>query len=316
MPRARVGLALIALNGLIGLAVPALAGCARRPAPVEPSERALFRDLERQVTVAAATGWGIDRLEVEALMEGVLDSTCRVDALDRRALRAWLDAELNRLGGPVDKAWRARGKQLSKVSDLLVLTRIQLVLARAEELSLDCPFWIEPERPFRGRQISESRWQLSLGGGGKGSVILQGDELDFTFGGAGRLLLGRMLASGDSLYLGAELGGSASFPKDEMGERTSLQLGVDLVVPAVYRRTLTNAYVEVEAGWLGQATEQDWGAIDHGVHVGLALGARALRTRFLFPGAAFGISYERTFVAGEDLTTIKLGARVVFDLDL
>ena len=33
-----------------------LCACARFPAPSEPSARALFRDLERQVTVAAADG--------------------------------------------------------------------------------------------------------------------------------------------------------------------------------------------------------------------------------------------------------------------
>ena len=52
------------------------------------------------------------------------------------------------------------------------------------------------------------------------------------------------------------------------------------------------------------------------IHVGFAIGARALRTRFVFPGAAVGISYERLFLDGEDLRSIKIGARVVFDLDL
>jgi hypothetical protein len=93
-------------------------------------------------------------------------------------------------------------------------------------------------------------------------------------------------------------------------------IGADLVAPIVYRRTLTNAYFELEAGWYGHSTEADWGDLDHGVHLGLAFGARALRTRFVFPGAALGVSWERSFVAGDDVTTLKLGARVAFDLDL
>lgn len=295
----------------------ALAACGPRPGPRDPSTLALFRDLERHVTVAATTGWGTDRLEIEDMIESTLDSVCRVDPLARRSLAAWLEAEISRQGGPVERAWRERGKDLSRVEDLLVLTRVKLLLTRAEELAGDCPFWIEPEEPFRGRQISEDRFVLSIGGGGKGTIVAQGERVDLNAGGAGRALLGRTFGDGHALFVGFELGASASFPKDdETGERGALVIGADLVAPVVYRRTLTNAYFEVEGGWLGRSTEEDFSALDHGVHVGIAVGARALRTRFVFPGAAFGLSWERTFQAGEDVTLLKVGARVAFDLDL
>jgi hypothetical protein len=312
MPRSHAGCARRAAT----IAVVVLAACSRRPAPVEPTARALFRDLERHVTVAATTGWGADRLEIEDLLESSLDSTCRVDPGVRRELRAWLDAEIARLGGPVERAWRERDKDLARVEDLLVLTRVQRLLARAEEMASDCPFWLEPERPFRGRQISERRFMLAFGGGGKLIGVSQGDRSDLNAGGAGRLLVGRALTDGHAVLAGAEGGASASFPRDAMGERTSLVIAIDLVAPVVYRRTFTNSYVEVEAGWLGRTSERDWSAIDHGVHLGIAFGARALRTRFLFPGAAFGASWERTFQDGDDVTMFKLGARVAFDLDL
>ncbi len=307
----RTAIVLIVLAVLAGVA-----GCAHRPAPAERSARSLFRDLERQVTVSAATGWGVDRLEIEGILEGTLDSVCRVDPLARRDLRAWIEAELRRRGAPVEIAWREHGKQLDNVSDLLVLTRVSKLLARAEEVAQECPFWLEPEVPFRGRQISERRWQLSFGGGGKGIVVARGERTDVSFGGAGRLMLGRTLANGDGLYVGGELGGSAAFPKDAMGERTSIVIGADFVTPVVYRRTLTSAYLEVEAGWLGHSTEADWGELDHGIHLGFAAGGRALRTRFLFPGVALGVSWERLFLDGDDITAIKIGARVAFDLDL
>lgn len=294
----------------------ALAACSRTPAPKDPTERALFRDLERNVTVTSATGWSVDRIEIENMLPRALDSVCRVDELGRRGLREWLDAEIARQGGPVEKAWRARGKKLSRVSDLLVLDRVSKLLARAVESSVDCPFWIEPENPFRGRQISESRWTLTGGGGGQASSIAQGDNVDISAGGAGRLLFGRKLQSGNGVYAGVEVGGSAQIPKDENGMRTTLTIGVDIVTPIVYRRTLTNTYFEVEGGWLGHATERDWGNIDHGLHVGAAFGGRALRQRFLFPGAAFAIAYERLFLSGEDQNTLKVGARVAFDWDL
>ncbi len=294
----------------------ALAACGPRPAPRDPTPRTLFRDLERHVTVAAATGWGSDRLEIEAMLESTLESVCRVDPLARRSLAGWLDAEIARLGGPVERAWRERGKDLSRVEDLLVLTRVSRLLARAEELAGDCPFWLEPEEPFHRRQVSERRFVLTFGGGGKGTVVRQGDRVDLSAGGAGRLLLGRAFSDGHALFAGIELGGSASFPKDDTGARGGLVISADLVAPVVYRRTLTNAYFELEGGWLGRSSEDDFGAIEHGLHVGAAIGARALRTRIVFPGAAFGISWERTFQAGEDVTLLKVGARVTFDLDL
>lgn len=293
-----------------------LTACAASPAPKGPSERALFRDLERQVTVAAATGWTIDRLEIEHLIETALDSVCRVGELDRRELRRWLDDEISREGGPVDEAWRQRGKDLSKVDDLLRLTRVRALLARAAEASLDCPFWIEPETPFRGRQISARGWQLTFGGGGKATVTNQAGHSELSFGGAGRLLLGRIFDSGDGLYAGLEIGGSASFPKDAAGTRAGPVIGADVVAPLVYRHTLTNTYVEVEGGWLGHASEEHLTAIDQGVHVGVSFGGRALRARFLFPGAAFELAWERLFLAGDDSTAIKVGFRAAFDLDL
>lgn len=293
-----------------------LAACART-VPRDRSAAALYRDLERQVTVAAAAGWSIDRLEVEGMLAGALDSVCRVDPLARRALAVWLDEQVSAHGGPVAAAWRARGKRLGRVADLLVLERVRMVLAHAEGVApLDCPFWMEVEEPFRGRQISDDRWQLTLGGGGKGMVVAQGGEVDYSAGGAGRLLLGRTFGSRAALYAGLEAGATAAFPKDDLGNRGALVLGVDLVAPVVYRHTLTNAYVEVEAGWLGRTTEEELDTLDHGVHVGVSVGGRALRTRFFFPGAALGVSWERSFVAGDDLTTLKLGARVAFDVDL
>ncbi|HEX2686670.1 MAG TPA: hypothetical protein VHN14_08630, partial [Kofleriaceae bacterium] len=245
-----------------------------------------------------------------------LDSSCRVDPLARSLLHRWLDERIAALGGPVEVAYRARGKDLARVDELLVVSRVRLVLARAEELAVDCPFWLEPEHPFRGRQISEQRWQLTFGGGGKAIIIHQGDRFDGSFGGAGRVLLGRTFGDGSGVYAGVELGANATFPKDLSGMRTQLAIGSDLVAPVMYRHALTNAFFEFEAGWLGHATERDGGAIDHGIHLGGAIGVRGLRARFVFPGLAFGVSWERAFVAGADLTTIKLGARVAFDLDL
>ncbi len=307
--------AAIALVVVAGLGV---AACARAVHPADPSTSALYRDLERQVTVAGTAGWNIDRLELEGLLSDALGSVCRVDPLARRSLATWLDEQIAANGGPVEQAYRERGRKLSRVAVLIKLTRVRALLARAEGAAPhDCPFWVEIEEPFRGRQISDGRWQLTLGGGGKGMIVHEGDRTDFSAGGAGRMLLGRVFDARSALYAGLELGATAAFPKDDMGNRGNLVLGLDVVAPLVYRRTLTNAYWELEAGWLGRTTEEDLERLDQGAHLGFSVGGRALRTRFFFPGAALGVSWERTFNApgGADVTTVKLGARVAFDID-
>ena len=294
----------------------AAAACARQVPPTRPAA-SLYRDLERIVTIAEAAGWQVDRLEVDAVLSEALESTCRVSPGERAGLVGWLDHRIAAAGGPVERAFQARGRSLDQVKDLLTLTRIRLLLARAVAVApADCPFWMEPSPAFDGRQISDDRWQISLGGGGKGIYARQGGSGDLRFGGAGRLLIGRTFGSRAALYTGLELGGSGAFPRNEEGERGSLVIGYDAVVPLVYRHTLVNSYFELEGGWLGTGTEDDTD-LEHGIHLGAAFGGRALRTRFLFPGAAIGASWERTFPeAGAPQYSLKIGLRAAFDVDL
>jgi hypothetical protein len=294
-------------------------GACSRSLPPSPPAAALYRDVERLVTINEATGWSIDRIEIDRLQSAALQSTCRVRPAQRAALLAWLDREIAARGGPVERAYRARGRRLSAVGDLLTLTRIRLVVARAAATAAaDCPFWMEASGTFAGRQISDDRWQVSAAGGGKLIVERAAGDSDFRFGGAGRLLFGRVFGSRATVSSGLEMGGNGSFPRDQDGERGGLILGLDLVVPIVYRHTLVNSYIEGEAGWLGTLVEGERG-LRHGLHVGGAFGARGSRTRWLFPGAALGVSVERTFPRGVDEGAVylfKVGLRAVFDLDL
>ncbi len=304
-----------ALAGLV-LVASGLAACARHVPPERPAA-ALYRDLERVVTLTEATGWHIDRIEIERLQSDALQSACRVPADDRARLLAWLDREIARAGGPVERAYRARGGKLDEVERLLTLTRIRMVLANAVASAADdCPFWIRPSVDFAGRQVSDESWQLHASGGGKLMVARTAGDNDLRFGGAGRLLLGRTFGSRSGVYTGLELGGRGSFPRDDNGARAGLVLGLDLVAPVVYRHTLVNSYVEMEAGWLGTVTEGEDG-LDQGIHIGAAFGARATRARWVFPGGALGISLERTFPSGGPAVYLfKIGFRAALDLDL
>lgn len=291
-------------------------GC-RQALPPDAPQAALYRDLQRLVTVRAATGWQIDRFEIEALTPEALMSVCQVEPAVRRALLEWLDQRIMALGGPVEVAYRARGRDIDAVEDLLEATRVRDALrAAADSAERDCPFWLESRADFAGRQVSDDRWQLAMGGGGKAVGLRQAGVNDLQFGGAGRLLLGRTVGSHWAGYAGMEVGGSAGFPRGDGGDRERLVLTMDLVAPVIVRYRLVNTFVEFEAGYLAHLTEDDWGDPAHGFRVGMAVGGQATRVRWFFPGAAFGISYDLAFDDEAPLHALKLGVRVSLDLEL
>jgi hypothetical protein len=302
---------------LVLIAAAVAVGCAgARPEP--RAQAALYRDLERMVSISAAAGWNIDRFEIEEMLPAALESVCRVPLADRRAVLAWIDAEIMDAGGPVEVAYRERGKKLDKVKRLVELDRIKRLLARAVVIAADdCPFWIEPSERFAGRQLLDDRWVLSFGGGGKGIVVISEGELDLSAGGAGRLLVGRAFGPHWMVSTGVEVGALASFPRDGDGERAGLVLGADVVAPLVLRYRLVNSYFEFQGGYLGQVREGSNDVVS-GVNAGIAVGAQAGRARWFLPGAAFGLTVERTF-PGEmepSLWAIKAGFRVAIDLSL
>jgi hypothetical protein len=289
-----------------------LAGCATRPLPKPRVENALYRDLERLVTVSDSSGWQIDRLELDSMLEAALLSICRVDTSTTGALLEWLDLRIAELGGPVKDAYVERGKKLDEIDDLLEVERIRMLLRHAENWrDNDCPFWIEVEPDFHGEQIFDDRFLLFLATGGKGIFVEQYGRADISFGGAGRLLIGRSFGSRITAYIGGEIGAVASFPRDANGGRSNLVLGLDGVAPFVLRYRFVNTYVEAEAGWYGHITEDDR-KLESGFHLGAAVGGQTNKQLWFFPGVSIAASYER---AGT-LQAVKVGLRVSAELPL
>jgi hypothetical protein len=287
-------------------------GCAARTLPPQKIENRLYRDLERLVTLSESAGWQIDRVELDGMLEAALLSACRVDTATTSKLLDWLDLRVAELGGPVEDAYDARGRDLDEVEELLEVSRIRMLLRHAlNHRSEDCPFFVDVEDDFRGEQIFDDRFLLFLGTGGKGMFVSDDGRYDISFGGAGRLLFGRGFGSRFVLYIGAEAGAVASFPRDANGGRSNLVLGLDGVVPLVVRYRLVNTYLEAEFGWYGHITE-DEKRLENGYHVGLAFGGQTSKQLWFFPGAGFAASYER---AG-DLQTVKVGFRVSAELGL
>jgi hypothetical protein len=304
------------------LATAGLAACAHLsaapPPAAGPDGAALFRDLQRLVSVRGARGWQIDRLAVADLEGDALHSTCRTRPEAREALLSWVDAELVRRGGPVEKAWLREERRLGRIRDLLELTRIRMVLAHAVGAApLDCPFWLEPDGGFRGLQIADDRFQLVLEGGGRLIALRTGHRTDLSAGGAGRVLVGRSFGRRLGVLVGAELTGSAELPRDGDGDRTRVVFALDIATPLVLRWRLVNSFFEVAGGPLVHLTELDTRPIP-GVHASVAFGVRALRERFVIPGVAIALAYERTLPADRRpaLTLLKIGLRVALDIDL
>jgi hypothetical protein len=281
--------------------------------PPDPTAAVLHRDLERLVEIAGAEGWTVDRVEVEETLPSALMSVCQTTPDTRAQLLAWLKVQIASRGGSARDAYEAAGRDIDAIDTLLSLTRIHQVLTRSmESAEADCPFWLHPKESFAGRQILDDRWLLSVGGGGKGIFVRQAGFMDLNFGGAGRALIGRAFGRHATLLTGLEVGGTAAFPKNQDGERGEVQIAADLVAPLVYRHRLVNSYWELEGGYVAHVVEGE-SEVAHGFRAGVAVGATSSRRRWLFPGAAFGISYER-IETDDVLHFIKLGFRVAIDI--
>jgi hypothetical protein len=296
-----------------GSALALVAAACAQPLPEDRSASALYRDLQRLVSVHATQGWQVDRIEVDAILGDALQSVCRTPLDARASLDAWIAERIAALGGPVEKAYADRGSKLGEVDDLLELTRIRRVLRTANHAAPeDCPFWATPQNPFLGLQIADDRFLLVLEGGGKLIGLRSEGQNDFAGGGAGRVLVGHTLGPRWGLLVGAELGGSGELRRDAFGDR-NLVLAFDAVFPLVVRYRFVNSYLDLEPGYLLHVSEDDATA-RHGVHLGAAFGVKTVRTRWFIPGLALGVSLER--VPSVDVWYVKIGGRVTFDFDL
>ena len=250
--------------------------------PEPPVQRALVRDVARVVDVRQKVGWLIDETEVEAALPDVLPSACRVGDTDRAASLAWLDGEVARRGGSPVEAWRAAGKDLEKIEDLLLFARARLVLARADERVRQgkCPFWIEPVPNFDGNQALAYRWLFGAEAGGRFIVGSENGVLGYGAGGGGRVLLGYGLNERNALFVGLEGGGGARFTNVPIGERASIPDFLAIVaMPVIGRRTISlSGFVEAELG-VSAYFNQVEGIVEPGVRAGVGIGGSYLRLK-------------------------------------
>lgn len=295
--------------------------CACAPTlPEQPVQRALVRDVARVVDVRQKVGWLLDDTEVEAALPDVLPSACRVGEADRVASLAWLDGEVARRGGSPVEAWRAAGKDMDKIADLLLFTRTRLVLARADERvrAGKCPFWIEAVASFDGNQALAHRWLLGAEAGGRFIVGAENGVLGYGAGGGGRVLLGYGLNERNALFIGFEGGGGARFTSVPIGERATIpDFLAMLAVPVIGRRTISlSGFIEVELGVMAYFNQVER-IVEPGLRAGVGVGGSYLRIkRGLLPRVTFGVLLDHApgWNDGVTLTQVSVGLRAGFDL--
>ena len=297
--------------------------------PWQPVQRALVRDVERVVDVRGNVGWFIDESEIQAVLPDVMKSFCQVPLEDREAALVWLDRDIVELGGPdVVAAWRARGKKLGKVEELLLVTRTRLLLARATEWANQgrCPFWLEPTAAFPGVHTQDHRFIATIEGGGRITQEIALGRVRFGGGGSGRILAGYGFAEGWGLTTGLEIGGGARFTNLALGEQSEFpQIVGQAAVPVVLRRQLgltTHAEIELgpmayfDRGSADPSTREVKLQFDWGARMGMALGGTYLRLhRGFIPKFAVAFTVDWVPAMGEQpgLTQIGLGLRTGLD---
>lgn len=298
----------------LSAAVAVLAWAGPAPALGEDAE-GLLADVERIVAVEQSLGWFVDRREYDDVLPAMLQSVCRAQPAAWLEARAELERRAREKGDPRALFARA-GRELDGPTKeaLFVERQLGALTYAMQRASADCPFFVEPEADFIGRQTDRNRFTLSLETGGM--LQIRKTEGDWTFGGGGtaRVLPGWGFGGALTVLTGAEFGGGAMIRPNV--EPTQLAINYFPAIPVVLRFHDVSWHYDAEVApvALFQADDQDF---SYGVRFGGAVGVAALRTRGFLPWAGLAVAYERYFESGgrAPASFIRGGLRVGLMLD-
>jgi hypothetical protein len=287
-----------------------LAGSAHADDP--RGESGLLADLERIVATEESTGWFVDRTSIEAIYAVVLQSVCRTSIEAREGSMLALEGRALRLGDPKVLFTQA-GEMTSAVQEALHTARVRDTLRFAlNGATKDCPFYIQPQTGYDGRQSDRNRFSLSLETGGLVQLRQTAGTWGYGGGGTARLLPGYGFGS-VSILGGFEFAGGAML---RPGNSSSFVINYMPSVPVVLRlhQNLWHYDAEVAAVSLLQADDT---RVSFGGRVGIGIGYSALRTRFIIPWAGLALAYEYYADSGGRPAAhfIRGGARLGFQWD-
>ncbi len=267
-------------------------GCAHAR-PASPGANALFRDAVRVAELRTEGGWVVDRVEAEQALPSLLNSYCRAPLAARTEASQFVDAQITEQGGPVEAAWRARGKDLGAVDGLLLLTRTRFLLGEADKhAAQDCPFYLEPKESYRGVHTDAERYIVYAEAGARGVVSNLGSRFSFGAMTVVRVFGGYGLSNDRTLLIGLEGAASAQLSR---GSDTLIdnkpRLLTTFALPVILRNFATTRFFDIELSPTVIYTEVD-GGLGPGLRVAAAYGAQTLRLRGFMPMFAGFVSAE------------------------
>ncbi|MEZ4227611.1 MAG: hypothetical protein R3B89_00520 [Polyangiaceae bacterium] len=305
--------------GLGGLAATLTQGALASEPPREASAfdsatRGLLLDVERILDSQEGSGWFMDQHELDEAYPTLLESVCRSPLAARRAALRELEREAKQAGDPRE-AFAKHHELDDATQEALHATRaLQLFQAALDGAEADCPFWVEQDAEFSGRQTDNGRWTLNLETGGVLQVRQTEGSWTYGGGGAGRVLAGKNFGGPLTLLFGGEFGGGAMLKPNT--DPSEFVLNYFPAAPLIFRIRNGSWHYELETAGVS-LFQADNGNVSFGGRIGAGIGLWALRTRNVLPWAGFAVAYEFYPESGgrERAHFFRGGLRVGFSFD-
>ena len=270
--------------------------------PVEPSDatrdaaRGLIADMERIVAAQESGSWFVDEGAYREMYEDLMESACRATPDARQLARAELVRRSQAAGDPRALYEREGRRRTSLVDDALIAERQLRALDHAlKGVDRDCPFWVEPDPEFLGRQTDRNRFTLSIETGGMAQLRQTAGTWTLGGGGTARLLPGYGFGGSISILGGIEFGGGAMLRPNT--EPTEFVINYFPAIPLVLRVHDVAWHYDFELAPVALFQADD-GDFSFGGRMGFALGVFALRTRGVLPWVGAAVAYEHYLESG------------------
>lgn len=257
----------------------------------------LLLDLERIVDAQESAGWFVDQDAVQDARTSLLESVCRAPVASRREALSLLEAE-SRAAGSARSLYEAEGREVTSAVDRARFLERQVLALRTAMAWADqgCPFWVEPDPEFRGRQSDRDRFTLSFESGGNAQIRHTESTFTIGAGGVGRLLAGRGFGGRFSVFAGLEFGGGAMLKPGV--EQTAFVVNYFPALPVKLRLQDVAWHYDFEVAPVA-LFQADNTTVSYGVRVGFGMGIATLRTRGVIGSAGAVIMGEHYFARSE-----------------